>query len=430
MREIRYPDIDEAIQANPKGYKIPLTRRINYGFVNFGEQKLLPSYVFSSQNWLTSFGGSKMTRLGLILLVCALLALPMIAAQLKVDVALVNVVATVTDETGHYVSDLTEDDLIIEEDGKPQKIAHFSQSNDLPVSMGVLLDTSGSMQRKIGTATGAVERFIRTIHRDDDIFLMTFSNHPELRQDFTDNRDRLASALHRVNVGGGTALYDALYEGLRKVKRGTHDKRAILLLTDGEDTSSENTFEEAERSVRESEILVYCLGISPSGGTLTERNPYPGGGGGPTGPGRLPGRGPAIGFPFPGIPGMGIPGIPGIPGSRGPFPAFPAQQYPRRGGGYPGGPGGEDTVDMHVLQTFADASGAKAWLVSGDWNSSRGGTQIQDALDEIASELRNQYSIGYYPSHDLNDGKWHRIDIRAKDRHLYVRAKKDYFGGK
>jgi VWFA-related protein len=369
-----------------------------------------------------------MTRLGLFLLLCAALAIPMIAAQLKVDVALVNVVATVTDETGHYVSDLTEDDLIVTEDGKPQKIAHFSQSNDLPVSMGILLDTSGSMQRKIGTATSAVEKFIRDIHPDDDIFLMTFANRPYLQQDFTDSRNRLSTALHRVTVGGGTALYDALYEGIRKVKHGSHDKKAILLLTDGEDTSSENTFEETERSVRESEILVYCLGISPSGGPLTERNPYPGGP--TTGPGRGPGRGPSIGIP--GIPGVGIPGIPGIPGTRlpGRYPAFPAQQYPRRQGGNTRAQVGDDTVDMNVLDSFADASGGKAWLVSGDWSATRGGTQIQDALDEIASELRNQYSIGYYPSHDLNDGKWHRIEIRAKNKHFYVRAKKDYFGGK
>jgi VWFA-related protein len=371
-----------------------------------------------------------MTRLGLILLIAALLTIPMVAAQLKVDVALVNMVATITDETGHYVSDLTEDDLIVEEDGKPQKIAHLTQSNDLPVSMGILLDTSGSMVRKIGTATNAVEKFIRTIHRDDDIFLMTFANRPELRQDFTDNRDRLASALRRVTVGGGTALYDALYEGLRKVKHGAHDKRAILLLTDGEDTSSENTFEEAERGVREAEILVYCLGISPSSdGTLTERNPYPGyPGGGPTGPTSGPGRrgpttGPSIGLPFP-----GIPGIPGIPGGPGKYPAFPAQQYPRRGGNgrYPGG---EDTVDMNVLDAFADASGGKAWLLSGNWTENRG-SEIQNVLDQIASELRSQYSIGYYPDHALDDGKWHRIDIRTKNRHYYVRARKEYFGGK
>jgi len=83
-----------------------------------------------------------MTRLGLILLIAGLLAIPMVAAQLKVDVALVNVVATITDETGHYVSDLTEDDLIIEEDGQVQKIAHLTQSDNLPVSMGILRDTS------------------------------------------------------------------------------------------------------------------------------------------------------------------------------------------------------------------------------------------------------------------------------------------------
>src|SRR5206468_11882818 len=102
-------------------------------------------------------------------------------------------------------------------------------------------DSSGRMERKIGTATTAVERFIRTIHRDDDIFLMTFANRPELQQDFTDDRDRLARALRRVTVGGGTALYDALYDGIRKVKRGSHEKKANQLLTDVEDTSSDNT---------------------------------------------------------------------------------------------------------------------------------------------------------------------------------------------
>src|SRR5438105_1315111 len=211
-------------------------------------------------------------------LLLSVLVIPVVAAQLKVDVALVNVVATVTDETGHYVSDLTQDDLIVSEDGQEQKIAHFSQSNELPVSMGVLLDTSGSMERKIGTATTAVERFIRSIHKDDDIFLMTFANRPELRQDFTDDRDRLAKALRRVTVGGGTALYDALDESLRKIKQGRHDKKAILLLTDGEDTSSFMSFDQAESMVRESELLVYCLGISPSGGYLSERRPgqYPG----------------------------------------------------------------------------------------------------------------------------------------------------------
>src|SRR5947209_14382604 len=165
------------------------------------------------------------------LLVFFIVVVPALAVQLKVDVALVNVVATVTDETGHYVSDLSQDDLIVYEDGKVQKISHFSQSNELPVSMGVLLDTSGSMERKIGTATTAVERFIRSIHKDDDIFLMTFANRPELRQDFTDDRDRLAKALRRITVAGGTALYDASDGRPRKLKRGRPAQNAIMRIT-------------------------------------------------------------------------------------------------------------------------------------------------------------------------------------------------------
>src|SRR3989442_12434001 len=131
----------------------------------------------------------------------SLLVPPVLAAQLKVDVALVNVVATVTDETGHYISDLTENDLIVLEDGKEQKISHFSQSNELPVSMGLLLDSSGSMERNIGTTTTAEDRFIRSIHKDDDIFLMTFANPPHLSKDFPDAGERLDRTVARFAVG-------------------------------------------------------------------------------------------------------------------------------------------------------------------------------------------------------------------------------------
>lgn len=365
-----------------------------------------------------------MSRLNLVILFAGLLIAPIIAAQLKVDVALVNVVATVTDEIGHYVSDLNPEDFIVEEDGQPQSISHFSQSNELPVSMGVVLDTSGSMERKIGTATRAVERFIRTVHQDDDIFLMTFSGRPQLQQDFTDDREKLARALRRVTVGGGTALYDALELSLQKIKQGIQDKKAILLLTDGQDTSSEATFEDARTTVRESELLVYALGISPSGRALSERSPIPSPiPGGPSDPnGRRGPTGGTIGIPFP----WPIPGIPG--GGTGPripgrIPAFPESQRPGRTTVQIG----QDSVDMRVLETFADASGGKAWLLSGNWTDNRG-SEIEDVLDQIAAELRNQYSIGYYPPHNLNDGKWHRIQIRTKDRRYHVRARKEYFG--
>src|SRR5438067_2391696 len=179
------------------------------------------------------FVGAPMIRLGLLIVISALLICSA-GAQLKVDVALVNVVATVTDSHGQYVDDLIADDFVLEEDGQVQNIVHLSQSNDLPVSVGILLDSSESMDRKISTASDAVERFIRMIHKNDDIFLMTFDRRPQLRQDFTDHRDKLVSALRRVKLGLGTSLYDAVDEGLQKVKHGMHEKKAILLITDGE----------------------------------------------------------------------------------------------------------------------------------------------------------------------------------------------------
>jgi VWFA-related protein len=364
-----------------------------------------------------------MRRFGFALIVAIVLA-SAVFAQLKVDVSLVNVVATVTDDKGLYVPDLTAEDFVVQEDGQPQTISHLTQSDDMPVSMGITLDTSGSMERKIATATGAVERFIRTIHPDDDIFLMTFSERPILRQDFTADRDKLAAALRKVTVGGGTALYDALDDSLRKVKKGQHDKKAVLLITDGVDTASYTKLEEAQLSVREAELLVYCIGIAPANmGTMTERNPTPpNNGGGYPGGGRRGGGYPGggypggVGFPIPGIPG-GIP-FP-IPGRR----PYPFQVSQRRNGG----PMNPDSVDMDVLNSFADASGGKAWLLSGTWTEGRG-NQVETILDEIASELRNQYSIGYYPTHPLQDGKWHRIEITTKNRKYHVRARKEYFG--
>jgi VWFA-related protein len=358
------------------------------------------------------------TLTGAILLVSA------VFAQLKVDVSLVNVVATVTDDKGLYVPDLSAEDFIVKEDGQPQTIAHLTQSDDMPVSMGIALDTSGSMERKIATATGAVERFIRTIHPDDDIFLITFSERPVVRQDFTSDRDKLAAALRKVSVGGGTALYDALDDSLRKVAKGSHDKKAVLLITDGVDTASYTTFDEAQLSVRESELLVYCIGIAPANmGTMTERNPTPPNNGGTYPGGRRGGGYPGGGYP--GGVGIPIPGVPGgiplpIPGRR----PFPFQVSQRRG---TGGPMNPDTVDMNILNAFADASGGKAWLLSGNWTEGRG-NQVESILDEIASELRNQYSIGYYPTHPLQDGKWHRIEITAKNPKYHVRSRKEYFG--
>src|SRR5215813_5654192 len=186
---------------------------------------------------------------GVVLLPVMMLAGVAAQQSLRVDVRLVNVFATVMDTSGRYVPGLTKDDFILEEDGVPQEIAHFVQDENLPVSVGIVFDTSGSMQDKLRTAVIAVDRFVRTIHEDDDIFLMTFAAHTSLRQDFTNNRDKLSKALQNITATGSTALYDALKEALIRIRSGQHQKRAILLITDGRDTSSTTSFPEIVRRV-------------------------------------------------------------------------------------------------------------------------------------------------------------------------------------
>src|SRR5207248_595787 len=138
---------------------------------------------------------------------------------------------------------------------------------------GIVLDTSGSMRLKLDTAVDAVERFIRTIHPDDDVFLMGFDSEAYLLQDFTNDRSKLKKALRYSEAGGGTALYDGLEESLDKVKSGANNKRAILLITDGQDTTSQSSFAVVRQHIRESELLVYSLGISPSSDfVLANRN--------------------------------------------------------------------------------------------------------------------------------------------------------------
>ncbi len=300
------------------------------------------------------------------------------AAQdnLRVDVRLVNIVATVTDRAGHYAGDLSAEDFVVEEDGVRQQIAHFTRDEDLPVSLGIILDASGSMERKIRTARQAVERFIRTVHADDDIFLMTFSGEAALRQDFTNDRTRLLRSLQSVRVSGETALYDGLKNGLEKVREGQHDKRALLLITDGQDTSSVTTLNELLQTVRKSESLIYSLGISP---TFSQRNEH-------------------APFSWP---------LPSILGGR------KSQRS------------SNDVVNMEVLDELAESSGGRAFLLSEAFLAG-GSAEMEKVLIQIADELRNQYTLGYYRV-TPDDGRFHRIRVRVRGAHV-VRSRRGFVG--
>jgi VWFA-related protein len=300
--------------------------------------------------------------------VVALLLSTLLCAQVKVGVVLINVVATVVDGKGRTVPNLTIDDFILEEDGQPQTIKLLSATAELPVSMGVLLDASESMRSKIRTAQRALDRFFSMIDHDDEIFLMTFALRASLITDFTPHRKELTAALMSgVNLSGGTSLYDSLYQALQKVKEGRYQKKVVLVVTDGEDTTSVTRFDKALQDVRESEMLVYSVGIK--GAPVFEM------------------------------------------GAEDPL-SGTSRSIARNSA----------TVDMKVLNQFGEASGGRAWEIS----EATFGKKMDEVLETIAAELRSQYSIGYYPTHPVKDGKWHRVRIRMKNPDYAARARKEY----
>ena len=148
---------------------------------------------------------------------------------IKVPVQLVNLTATVEDEQGHSIADLHQEDFTIFEEGRQQQIAVFHNDEKVPVSLGILFDTSGSMIDKIDGVQDAVVHFIDTTDPDDDIFLIRFSTYVSVVQDFTDDRRRLQRVIRKLRPGGSTALYDAVVRGLEHLQGGRHKKKALVL---------------------------------------------------------------------------------------------------------------------------------------------------------------------------------------------------------
>jgi Ca-activated chloride channel family protein len=184
----------------------------------------------------------------------------------------VNVVFTVTDKHGRRITDLKQNDFRIVDDNKPpQEIRSFHAETNLPLQVGLLIDASNSVRDRFKfEQESAIEFLNQTIHpRVDSAFVVGFDVTPEITQDFTDNTELLARGVHELRPGGGTALYDALYyacrERLLKAQKGTPVRRAIILLSDGEDNQSHVTREEAIEMAQRAEAIIYTISTNVSG---------------------------------------------------------------------------------------------------------------------------------------------------------------------
>jgi Ca-activated chloride channel family protein len=319
--------------------------------------------------------------------------------RFKSGVELVNVTATVSDSNGRFVPGLTKDDFIVYEDDVRQTVSQFS-ADRVPVSLGIALDTSGSMVgEKINAARGALDRFLYDLLDDrDEIFVYRFSDAPVLLQGWTTDRPLLSRALGRIAPHGGTALYDTVAEAVPLAGRGRNQKKALVIISDGNDTSSHIGIRDLKDSIRQSEVLVYAVGIDSEGDDDTLR-PQP-----PTM--RLPPRRPTpIPLPFPG--GRRRGGFPMLepqifgPGSRG------SRTWPS-----------DDRVNVVALRDMTDDSGGRTEIV-------RSPRDLDPATASIADELSKQYYLGYTSSGN-KDGRWHAIRVEVRRGAYRVRARRGY----
>jgi len=313
--------------------------------------------------------------------------------RFKSGVDLVNVTATVTNDNGRFVPGLRREDFSVYEDGRPQEISHFS-SERVPVSLGILLDASGSMTAdKMSAARAAIDRLIYDLlDKDDELFFVEFATRASITQGWTKDRGLISRAVKNVDAIGATAIYDAVATAIPVAQSGSNRKKALLVISDGNDTNSSTPAGELRQRIRESDVLVYALGID---GTPSRRFE----------PVRPPVQIPSpIPFPF--------------PGGRRPEPRFPPI------GGGSGGGGGTwsstpgDRVNADALRLITDDTGGRTEIV-------RGSDGLGPATARIADELSKHYYLGYISTTE-RDGRWHAIRVEVRDRRLNVRARRGY----
>jgi Ca-activated chloride channel family protein len=315
------------------------------------------------------------------------------AFRFRSGVELINVTASVSDASGRFVSGLTQDDFVVYDDDQRVEVTHFSAER-VPVSLGIALDTSGSMSgEKMTAARGAIARFVNDLlEMNDELFLYRFSNYPVLVQGWTHDRRDLLDPLARLVPNGATALYDAVARAVPLAKQGQNRKKALVVISDGNDTSSRTDILDLKQQIRESEVIVYAVGIDGEGEQTARRAPLPP-------PVRIP-----IPIPFPG----------GPRGGRWPQP----QPQPGGTGGGNWRAGSDDRVNASALREITDDSGGRTEIIHEP-------RDLDPATAGIADELSKQYYLGY-ASLGRKDGRWHAIRVEVRNRSYRVRARRGY----
>jgi VWFA-related protein len=319
------------------------------------------------------------------------------------DVKVVNVLATVRDKHGQIVNNLTKDDFKLEQDGHPQTIHYFAKETDLPLTLGLLVDTSMSQRRVLEQERSASYGFLNDLMRPekDRAFVIHFDWDIELLQDLTSSHQKLEAALEKLDMpqfdqagggsqgsggggggggghrrGGGTTLYDAVFLASDELMRKQEGRKALILLTDGVDTGSKVTLNRAIETAQRANTMVYSI-------LYSDPNAYGHNYGGNMG-------------------GMGRRGGMGYPGGGG----YPQQVEPADG--------------KKVLQRISKETGGRFFEVSKK-------QPINEIYTQIEEELRNQYSLGYTPDKAVAGVGYHKITLTTTNKDLIVQTREGYY---
>jgi len=276
----------------------------------------------------------------------------------------------------------------------------------VPVSLGIALDTSGSMLgEKIAAAQAALNRFLfDLLGKQDEVFLYRFDGRPELVQGWTEDRQALARALGTIRPNGGTAIYDTVAEAGPLAQSGTRRKKALVLISDGNDTSSRTRPDAVEQLIRQSEVLVYAIGIDASDG-----GNYAASGSSTNVPRQAP---PPKSVPVPSpFPGKAPPPSAAPPAAPAPVPSAPSTRK--------GTSSSSERVNVEARRRITDDTGGRTGLIVSP-------RDLDPATASIADELSRQYFLGYNSSIP-KDGRWHSIEVRIVRKGTYtVRARRGF----
>jgi VWFA-related protein len=342
-----------------------------------------------------------------------------VAATIAVDVKVVTLPVTVRDKHGKIIRDLTKDDFTLQEDGRPQSIRYFSQDTNLPLTLGLLVDTSRSQTNVLDAERSASRSFLEQmlVQPKDKAFLIHFDREVELLQDLTSSREKLQSALDLLKTpsdrersndpndsddsrsgsgshhSGGTQLYDAVFLASNELMKKQQGRKALVVLSDGVDRGSKTYLESAIESAQRADTVIYSIYFAESRHDEGQR------------PGHGMGRG-----------GGGWPG-----GGGG---------WPGGGGGYPGGGGGgrggqrpsesPRTDGKKILERISKETGGRFFEVTKK-------ETVGDIYTSIVEELRTQYSMGYTPDKDNTATGYHHIQLTVKKKDLTVQTRDGYY---